>query len=466
MSYQEVKINIIGGTHQNKYRSLSSQRTINMYPVFDDSGQENFTLSSFHGQDLLSKVNGQKDRGFHVLNNILYRIVDDKLYEVDSNFNHNEKGIITGSDRCILTDDGEHLVIVSDKVYIYNQLTGAFSENTNVNLTSVISVDVINSQILYTQPNISFMADVGQPDKVSGLNGVAAESNPDKTVRDYVFNQTIYRFGEQTTELWYNSGVGTPPISRIQNSMFNVGLGAINSLAETDNAIYWLGDDNVIYKTSGSTAQPVSDQNISNTLSKLTTSDAIGSSFTIDGHNFYMITFPTGNRTFVVMEELGKNGWFELASTNLNTQYSGSVIFKAYDKLLTLDGGKILELKENTYTQDTNTMLRQRVTNNMDFGVSGRRVKMSKIVFDLEQGIGLISGQGENPRMMIEPSYDGGRTFEAQDWIELGRLGEHTKLVEWHNIRSFRNLMLRITISDPVPITIYGATIYIKDGGR
>lgn len=62
------------------------------------------------------------------------------------------------------------------------------------------------------------MAQPGLPFDVSGLDAIGAESSPDKLVRDYVFNQTDYRFGVRTLEPWYNSGVGSPPIDRIDGA--------------------------------------------------------------------------------------------------------------------------------------------------------------------------------------------------------------------------------------------------------
>ena len=56
---------------------------------------------------------------------------------------------------------------------------------------------------------------------------------------------------------------------------------------------------------------------------------------------------------------------------------------------------------------------------------------MSRLELIMESGTGTITGQGENPRVMIEPSYDGGRTFESGSWARIGRLGEHILKVEF-----------------------------------
>jgi hypothetical protein len=91
---------------------------------------------------------------------------------------------------------------------------------------------------------------------------------------------------------------------------------------------------------------------------------------------------------------------------------------------------------------------------------------MSRFELILETGTGLISGQGENPRIMIEASYDGGRSFGAGTWMRVGRLGETQVRAEWFNMRSFYDLIIRLTTSDPVTYSIFSGAIDIRLAGR
>lgn len=470
MTFKTVPINITGPTYQSRSRPLSSQLTSNMYHQFAEGGKDKYTLHSFPGQSLISSVTGTVDRGQHRMSEVQYKVVDNTLYSVDAAGAHTSRGAVSGSGRCIFEGDGTNLVIVSDKVFVYNATTTVFSENTNVNLVGTQSVTIINNQFLYTTPALTFMAAPGDPFSVSGLDAVGAESSPDMLVRDYVFNQTIYRFGERTTEPWYNSEVGTPPIDRIDGQEFSVGLGAIHSVANTDNAIYWLGDDKAVYRVAGGIVQRISNDGISNAIENMSKfNDAFGYTFTLQGQDFYLITFPSENVTYVINEKLGVDGWYNLASSTMNNAYSGTSLLQVYDKLIVGSGGKNLELKLNEFTQDTDTMLRTRITSSINgdlLGVKGQRVKMSRLELIMEQGVGLISGQGENPRIMIEASYDGGRSFDSGAWVEVGRAGEHTLRVEWFNMMSFTDMILKISMSDPVPLSIYSAAIDVKLVGR
>lgn len=472
MPFQTVPFNVVGATYQSRSRPLSSQHTVNMFVQVNEKGKDPVSLQSFPGQKLVSSIADGEDRGQHRVDEVQYQVIDKTLYQIDSLGSHTSKGNVTGEGRCIFSDDGENLVIVSDKVYVYNVVTDVFIENTNVNLVGIISVTMINNQFIYTSPKLSFMSQPADPFDVSGLDAIGAESSPDNLVRDYVFDQTIYRFGVRTTEPWYNSGTGNPPIDRIEGQQFSVGLGAIHSAANTDNAIYWLGDDKCIYRVSGGIHERVSDDGISNTLEEMTkVDDAFGLTFTLQGQDFYLISFPSGDKTFLLNEKLGVNGWTELSSGNDFGIYSGTSALTVYNKTYIGSRGKLFTLELDTYTQDTDVTFRRRTMlpitrKSIASAVRGRKIQISSLEFIMEQGVGLLTGQGEAPRMLLELSLDGGRSFAHSQWVEIGRLGEHTLPIVADMMIVADEIIPRITITDPVPVTIYAGEVDIKAVAR
>lgn len=475
MAFQTVPFQFIGGTYQSRSRPLSSQHTVNMYLNVNEKGKDPVSLQSFPGQLLVTAIDGTNERGMHNMDEIMFRVVDDTLYSVDSLGVHTVAGNgaikIGGVDRCIFADDGDHLVIVADQVYVYTKSIDSLIVNTNVNLVNVLSVTYIKSQFIYTTADLSFMSQPLDPFNVSGLDAIAAESDPDSMVRDYAFNQTIYRFGTRTCEPWYVSGVGSPPIDVIEGQQFSVGLGAIHSLTNTDRALYWLGDDKAIYRVSGSVNERISDDGISNSIEEMTTiDDAFGYTFTLQGMDFYVITFPSEDKTFLLNERLGKEGWTELRSGE-SLAYSGTSSLSIYNKTYVASGGKLLTLELDTFTQDTDVTFRRRTglpitRKNIPSGIKGRKVQISNIEFVVEQGVGLITGQGENPRMLLELSLDGGRSFAHSQWIELGRLGEYTLEVDADLMVVADEIIPRLTITDPVPLSISASLVDIKAVAR
>lgn len=472
MTFQTIPVNVAGPSYQSRSTPLSSQQSKNWYPQFDEKQKNPLVIMPFPGLKEFGD-NGvtTADRGLWRMAEELYQVKGTRLYKIDKFGAYTDLGEVPGVDRCIFADDGENLFIVSDlKVWQYNGST--VTEVTDPNITGAKSVDFINNQFLYTKDKFTTVSDVGNGAVASGLNIVGEETKPDDLVRDFVFEQTIWRFGVRTVPAWYNSGVGNPPIERLEGQMFDVGLAAIHSVAQTDEAFYWLGDDNAIYRARAGTKDRISTDAISNEISKYSRlDDAIGFTVTFEGQNFYIISFPTGNKTFAVSEGLGPNGWFEISTGTDGDVWQGTSLINVYGKNIVADvsNGKLYELSLDTYDNNQEIQQRVRVTQSIDATLLGgsrrNRLQMSKIAFDMESGVGLITGQGEDPKIIIEMSDDGGKTWDHGDFVDIGRMGAHNMVVEFDNLDSFYTRMFRITATDPVFTSIYSATIDVRLAG-
>jgi len=474
MAFQTVPVNVTGPTYQSRSKPLSSQQTKNWYQQFNEAGKDTYVLMPFPGLKTLGNAEGE-DRGFHRMAEILYQIKGTSLYEIDKLGVHTLRGSIPSTERCIIADDGINMFIVvpGQKVWQYTTDTNLVTEVTDVNITGALSVDFFNNQFIYTFADFSTISNVGNGAVASGLNIVGEETLPDAMVRDFVFEEIIYRCGVRSIVGWYNSGVGAPPIDKLQGRIFNVGLSAPHSIAKTDEAFYWLGDDNAIYRAQAGSKQRISTDAISHVISTFdVTDDAIGFTYTLEGQNFYTITFPTANKTFTVSELLAENGWFELSSGTNDGKWQASSVISAYGKDYAADddNGNVYCLCLDTYTNNNEALQRTRIISNIDArligGAIGDAVTMSSVTISMETGVGLIAGQGDNPRIMVEASYDGGRTWAAGAWPRVGRLGEFVLKVKWDKMKTFYDCMLRLSSTDPVNYSVYSANIDLKLAGK
>lgn len=475
MAFMTAPINVTGPSYQSRSKPLSSQQTKNWYQQYNENGKDPYVLMPFPGLRVANSTINGKDRGFHRMAEVLYQVKGEFLYEIDSLGNHTLRGTIEGSARCIMSNDGINLFIVvpGDKVWQYTTDTLTVTEVTDVNITGALSVDFFNNQFIYTFADFSTISNVGNGAIASGLNRVGEETLPDAMVRDFVFEEVIYRCGVRSIVGWYNSGVGSPPIDKLQGRIFNIGLAAPYSIAKTDEAFYWLGDDNAIYRAQSGTKQRISTDAISNAISNFAViDDAIGFTYTFEGQNFYTITFPAANKTFTVNEALSENGWFELSTGTKDDKWQASSVISVYGKdyAADADNGNIYVLDLTCYTNNDAPLQRTRVIQNIDArligGAIGDAITMSRVVVSMETGVGLISGQGDNPRIMMEASFDGGRTWSAGAWPKVGRLGEYVLKVKWDRMKTFYDCMIRISSSDPVNYSVYSANIDLKMAGR
>lgn len=466
---QAIPINITGGSYESRTRPLSSQKTVNFYPQYVEQGKEQFVLHSFPGLLLKGSVTGA-DRGMTVMAEVGYRVAGTTLYSFDNSGSHSQIGTIPGTTRCTFANDGVNLVVCTGgSVYVYDGTT--LSVVTDTDIVGSTAVTFINNQFVYTNNGFFVVSTVGDPTSASGLDVAGAESQPDDLVRAYAFQQNVLMFGERSVEPWWNTGAGYPPFARMDGQIMEVGCQAVHSIANTDEFIYWLGDDNAIYQATGGQKRRVSSPAITHDIEQMATkSDAIGYTFTFDGTNFYAINFPGANKTYCLNESLQDKGWFELSSGTDGNKYQGSSLISVYGDNYVADtaNGNLYVLDVDTYTNNSETIQRQRVTSSINsklFGVQGKRVQMSRFEVIMESGVGLISGQGESPQIIMEVSYDGGRSWVSKGFASVGKLGQSTLRVQLYSLDSFYDAIFRITTSDPVPFEIYSAAIDLRLAG-
>lgn len=472
MAFQTFPVNVAGPSYQSRSRALSSQSTINFYQEFDEKGKSPFVIHSWPGEDLFGAVTGI-DRGQHTMAGVIYRVSGTQLFEVDNSGAHTDRGLIPGVNRCIFANDGEDMFIVSvGNVQQYNRISKLLTDVTDSDIDGAISVDFLNNQFIYAKPDLFIVSDVGNGASASGLNAAQAESQPDELIRAFVFDQVAYMLGGTSTEPFYNTGTGQPPFDRIDTQIISIGLSALHSVASNDSFMYWLGDDRQVYQTAGGSTERVSNIGIAHAFEGYdVVSDAVGWTMTLEGQNFYVISFPAENQTWALNEGLGRDGWFQLSSDTLGGKYNGtSHSFLGGDHFIADElNGNLYKLNLETFDNNGEIIQRTRTLSSIHGGLinqPGKRIQMSRFELIMEKGVGLISGQGEDPKIIIERSIDGGKSFQTQDHVSIGRQGESNILVEWFNLESFYDLIIRISTTDPVQYTMFSGAIDLRLAGK
>jgi hypothetical protein len=458
-------INITGGTYKNKSLPLSAQRTVNFWPQLQSPKSKSpYVLETFPGKTVFGTVTGSRDRGMLEHLDVLYKVTDTTFYTVDTMGVHTSRGTIPGIDRCIMTGIGSNVVIVTGGTpYVWNG--SALSVVNDADLESPNSCAHLNNQILYDGDGGRFASsDVGDATSIDALNYATAESDADELVRIYVHDQRALMMGSKTIEPWWNSGNGQPPFDRLEGSIIQIGLGALHSVANSKEYVYFVGNDNIAYALKGSYATPIfNDAIIAEITDSAMVSDAEGMCYNINGQWFYELSFPTLNRTFCHPEG-GET--FELSSgteggRNIASSYA---YFNRKHLVGDCNSGNIYELDLNTYTENSNTIIRYRDTAPLHgglFGASGKTLIMNRFELIMEVGVGLLSGQGIDPMVMLSFS-DDGKTFSTEMWAPIGRIGQFLYKVEWFALGSFESRVIRVRVSDPVHWSIHSAAADIE----
>ena len=111
------------------------------------------------------------------------------------------------------------------------------------------------------------------------------------------------------------------------------------------------------------------------------------------------------------------------------------------------ENGSIYILKPDVYTDNGGAIAREIVTRHLFKG--NEEVVIDEAYVDMEVGVGLATGQGSDPQVMLQISKNNGRTWSAELWKDLGAIGEYLTRVVWRRLGISRDWLFKIRLTDP-----------------
>jgi len=468
MPFQSFPLRVIGGTNQNRSPQANNELTKNWYPELTPGGLNDAILLPWKGSQAFGSTTASGgDRGTHIYKNEWYQVKGSTLYLIGSGGTYTSKGTIGGAATCVFSNS----IVGSSELMVIAAGTAVYTyDGTTLTTTSVVSstVTYLNSKSIY--------ATGGQEFSVSGASGPgtitstgSAESSPDDLLRPYAFQQWVWMFCETSVEPFYDSGATTgTPLKRVDSAIKQKGLGGLYTVANTDQFLYFLGDDFNVYRLSQGGITNISTPSLVNNIKTLNADRALAYTLVNDNQDFYILKFETG-LTYVFSEQL--NEWFNLSTGVNDGPYLAQSYQRVYDKDLAIDGstGDAIELLDDLREDLGQTIQRRRVfppfTSKQAGMPYGKRLLMSKIKFALQTGQGIVSGQGSDPRIMVEFSLDGGETWSTERWVKTGKMGKFLIQAIYNQMVTFDEITFRVTVSDPVFSSLHDASIDVKLAG-
>lgn len=119
---------------------------------------------------------------------------------------------------------------------------------------------------------------------------------------------------------------------------------------------------------------------------------------------------------------------------------------------------------EPTPTYGTETVLLRRLRQAPHLSHENQWTFHRRLQIDMETGVGLSSGQGSDPQVMVSWSDDGGHTWSNEHWVSAGRMGEYTARVILRNLGRTRDRVYRVVVSDPVAWNLIASYIDVDAG--
>jgi hypothetical protein len=199
-------------------------------------------------------------------------------------------GVRTGANQQIMIVDGTY-------GYIYDNTTSTLSQITDDDFTSAKTVAFIDGYFIYNEDNGDgkfWLTNIYDGTNITETDFSNAEGWPDKIQSLIADNRELFLFGDESLEVWYNSGDLDNTFQRYQGGFKQHGCAAPFSPARFDNTVIWLsqnerGDGQVVMLSQGYQPAVVSTPEINYQISTYgNIQDAFGYSYQHEGHEFYV----------------------------------------------------------------------------------------------------------------------------------------------------------------------------------
>lgn len=465
----------IGASYTARSMAFDSQRCVNLYPEMSQSGpgpsKSVAMLIGTPGLALWATLAGGPVRGllrFSAAQAIA--VVGGNVYSVTTAGVGTLLGTIGSGVGVVSMASNGILVMIADG-------TGLWAVNVADSTVAALAyaaddVDFIDGYFVFNESGSGRYRITGLYSTViDPLKFGTAEGSPDPLVGLIVDHREVWLFGRDTTEVAFNSGNADFPLERIQGAFIEYGCAAVRSIAKMDSSIFWLGANDrghgTVQRADGYQPKRISTHALEFAIaSYIRIDDAIAYTYQQEGHSFYVLTFPSGNATWVYDASTGlwhERAWRNPVDASLNRHRAQCHMAFAGENLVgDWETGKIYRLDLDTYTDNGDPLPRIRACPHLSADLKWQFFNSLQV--DMEAGVGLTTGQGSDPQAMLQWSDDGGSTWSNEMWAAIGKIGERRTRVRWRRLGKSRGRGFRVTVTDPVKVIMIGASADVSVG--
>lgn len=457
----------VNGSYETQSKVVAGEETINLFPeAVPQGGTAKSALWPIPGTVDFGTVSESPGRGAFTHDGRCFAVFGRTLYEFDSAGTGTNRGTLaTDANPATFDtngDGGGELMITSGGAGYILDLT------TNVLTTPLSSGSTMCGQLdgflisLNAATSTIRISDSLDGQTWSGTQIIQRTDASDPWIAMIVQRSEVYAFGDKTGSVLYNSGASPFPLAVRPEGFFSVGCASAFSLAKFMGGIAWLGrteaGNPAVYRMEGYTPVKIStpglDWLIQGYAEAVGIDDAIGWSYEREGHAFYVLSFPSSDRTYVydgTTQKWHRRAYYDTA-TGQWMEYRPLFHTHCFDKNLVLDsdGAKMYAFSSTTYTDVGGTELR-RVRQMPHVRSDNKRIYFGASELECDRGIGVTAGQGSDPEVGLQVSNDNGNTWGVSRMRKVGKIGEYATRVRWEQGGSGRGRQWRLWSSDPAP---------------
>lgn len=355
--------------------------------------------------------------------------------------------------------------------YFYNMTTQTLTQITDPGFLGADRVAYTRGFFIFNKPGTQTFYTTGPTPYSIGFPGSffnLKDIYSDNLVTLEELNGELWLIGEKSSEVWPYSGGANFPFSRLPGVAPQIGCAAKNSIALLGESLVWLGrserGENVVVKTSQYSYEDISTRAVEAAISSYPlVSDAIGFTYEEEGHLFYVLTFPTADKTWVY--DVSSQMWHQRASfdpaTGVFHRDRASCIAN-YQNLRVVGDYQLqvgYRLSRQVFTDGSTPLIALRRCPHIWSREDRKRLFAAMLQIEFAPGVGLQTGQGVDPRVMLRISRDYGASYGTQYFLNIGKAGQYKNRAIRRRLSSARDYVFEASISDPVLRDVVGATL-------
>jgi hypothetical protein len=453
-----VSIKIIGPSEHLADSRRACQRTVNMRVARGEGAGEDRSLMLVSTEGLSTFLTLPATiRGTYSTQGRWFVVAGDVLYEVYQDASYTSRGILaTGAGYVSMCRGRDQLVIVDGPVgYVMGLQSNDFDTITDTDFRGSKWGEELDGYIIFVDPETDqfYLTALDDASTLDALDFSSADSQPDNIITHRVHKRELFLFGEDSTEVWVNSGESDFPLIRYNSTPIDIGIVGFRAAANTSDSLVFVGKtergQGYVYEMQAHQPVRISTEAVETALASSTDlTECSAWSYHVKGAEFVGINAPGMDTTWVF--DLSTRLWHERGElvdgdwtpfradqvTHINgTHYAtaGSVIYR-------LTGSNIAGSE----------LVRERTLPHLV------KPSLQPITY---QSLELACQTGEGGTITLEISNDGGKTFGAPLLRSLGAVGRYMQRVRWFPLGTSFDRVFRIRCSSDVPLSIYSGSI-------
>jgi hypothetical protein len=392
-----ARFGFIGPSSTSQSRNADCQQTMNFYLEMLESqqGKSAAALYPTPGLKLFSALPESPVRGQYQFGGRAFAVAGVSLYELMADGSYVNRGTVRndGKPARMTANQNQLLVCSTGNVYLLTLATNVLTTQTM--LGPVFDVAYCDSYFIALLKNKFQISALLDGSSWPGLQVVEPSVFPDDLVAFVVDHRELAIAGPKQTVIYQNTGSTSifDPIGA--GAFLEMGSAARYAAAKLDNTVYWLATDErgaiTAQKMQGYSPQRISTHAIEFAWSGYATvADAVGYSYSDQGHGFWVLYFPTADKTWVfdvATQTWHERGFWNAPIAKYNAHRSWNHQY-AFGKHLVGDWktGNVYEMSITILGDLSDVIRRQRIAPVIAF--ENKRIQFDSFELDLETGLG------------------------------------------------------------------------------